>query len=61
MPDVNYSVSGYCVNPSSRALVFGDVNTYAAGSLRINSGYVAGTNGEATSIDATYVNINIFR
>jgi hypothetical protein len=61
MPDVNYSVSGYCTNPSSRALVFGDVNTYATGSLRINSAYISGTNGEATSIDATYVNLNIFR
>jgi hypothetical protein len=61
MPDVNYSVSGYCTNPSSRALVFGDVNTYATGSLRINSAYISGTNGEATSVDATYVNISIFR
>ena len=61
MTDANYSFSGYCVNPASRALIFGDVNTYAAGSLRINSAYVAGTNGEATSVDATYVNINIFR
>ncbi len=61
MPDANYSFSGYCVNPASRALIFGDVNTYAAGSLRINSAYVSGTNGDATSIDATYVNINIFR
>ena len=61
MTDANYSFSGYCVNPASRALIFGDVNTYAAGSLRINSAYVSGTNGEATSVDATYVNINIFR
>ena len=61
MTDVNYSVSGYCVNPASRALIFGDVNTYATGSLRINSAYVSGTNGEATSVDATYVNLNIFR
>jgi hypothetical protein len=61
MPDANYSFSGYCVNPASRALIFGEVNTYAAGSLRINSAYVAGTNGESTSVDATYVNINIFR
>lgn len=61
MTDVNYSVSGYCVNPASRALIFGDVNTYATGSLRINSAYVSGTNGEATSVDATYVNVNIFR
>jgi len=61
MTDVNYSVSGYCVNPASRALIFGDVNTYATGSLRINSAYVTGFNGEATSVDATYVNLNIFR
>ena len=61
MTDVNYSVSGYCVNPSSRALIFGDVNTYATGSLRINSAYVTGFGGEATSVDATYVNLNIFR
>ena len=61
MTDANYSVSGYSVNPASRALIFGDVNTYASGSLRINTAYVTGFNGDATSIDATFVNINIFR
>jgi hypothetical protein len=61
MPDVNFSIAGYTVNPASRALVFGDVNTYATGSIRVNTGYITGFNGEATSIDATYVNIAVFR
>ena len=61
MPDVNFSIAGYTVNPASRALVFGDVNTYATGSIRVSTGYITGFNGEATSIDATYVNIAVFR
>jgi len=61
MVDANYSISGYCVNPASRALIFGDTNTYATSSLRISTAYTTGFNGDATRIDATFVNINVFR
>jgi hypothetical protein len=61
MPDANYSFGGYCVNPASRSLVFGDTNTYATGSLRISTAYITGFNGDSTKVDASIVNINIFR
>jgi hypothetical protein len=61
MPDANYSFGGYCVNPASRALIFGDTSTYATGSLRVSVGYVSGFNGDITKIDASVVNIEIFR
>jgi hypothetical protein len=61
MPDAHYSMSGYAVNPASRALIFGDTNTYATGSMRVSIGYTSGFNGDITKIDATYVNMNIFR
>jgi hypothetical protein len=62
LADANYSFGGYCTVPASRALIFTDNPiTYAAGSLRVSTGYVSGTGGETTKIDATQVNVSIFR
>ena len=62
MPDANYSFGGYCTIPASRTLIFTDNPiTYAAGSLRVSTGYVDSTNGSASKVDATYVNVSIFR
>lgn len=61
MPDANYAIGGYAVNPASRALLLGDQTTYASGSFRFTVGYTSGFNGDITIIDASVVNIEIFR
>ena len=62
LADANYSFGGYCTAPASRTLIFTDNPiTYAAGSLRVSTGYVNDFNGAATKTDATQVNVAIFR
>ena len=62
MVDANYSFGGYCTAPASRTLIFTDNPiTYAAGSLRVSTGYVNDFTGATTKTDATQVNVAIFR
>jgi hypothetical protein len=61
MPDTNYAFGGYCTNPASRALIFGDTNTFSTGSFRVSLGYTSGFNGDITKIDASIVNMEFFR
>ena len=56
MPDANYSVNSTCTGNFSDSATT-SANTYAAGSVRVQS--AAGTN--STLYDTTYMSVSVFR
>ena len=58
--NADYSMGGWCGYPGSRGAIFGDdvshPTIYAAGTFRLRTSYVNGTNGDLAPFDVTYVN-----